>query len=139
MSKKIDLGGVGPPRDGEGRDNNPADAQQLDDTTATHAKSTTAPRQCGGDTVAQLRRRRAASCRLPSLDCGCRDPWPCTCTEPPLSEQWITAARFAALHILDAGEIPLLEIETLRALYRRGGMDRSLAEMLHAATGGEIR
>ena len=39
----------------------------------------------------------------------------------------------------DRGQIPLLELEVLRALRRRGGLDRALAEMLHAATGGEIR
>jgi hypothetical protein len=50
----------------------------------------------------------------------------------------IDAGRDAALHILAAGEIPLLDIETLRALYRRGGMDRALAQMLHAATGGAV-
>jgi len=33
--------------------------------------------------------------------------------------------------------IPLLPIEVLRALYRRGGDDRALAIELHAATGGE--
>jgi hypothetical protein len=72
------------------------------------------------------------------LDCGCRDPWPCRCTEPPLTDQMIDAGRDAALHILDRGEIPLLEIEVLRALYRRGGVDRGLAEMLHAAIGGVL-
>jgi hypothetical protein len=73
------------------------------------------------------------------LDCGCGpDPLSCRCTEPPLSERMIDAGRDAAVHILNIGEIPLLEIETLRALYRRGGTDRVLAEMLHAATGGAV-
>jgi hypothetical protein len=72
------------------------------------------------------------------LDCGCRDPWPCRCTEPPLSDRMIDASRDAARHLLDTGQIPLLELEVLRALYRRGRFDRALAEMLHAATGQEV-
>jgi hypothetical protein len=41
------------------------------DERSTKADSDTYP--------AQLRRRREASYRLPPLDCGCRDPWPCRC------------------------------------------------------------
>lgn len=84
----------------------------------------------------QLRGRRESSRRLVPLDCGCRDPWPCRCTDPPLSERMIDAGRDAAQHILDTGRVPLLEIEVLQALWRRGGADRALAEQLHAATGG---
>ncbi len=52
----------------------------------------------------------------------------------------IDAGRAAARHILDStGRVPLLEFEVLQALWRRGGEDRVLAEMLHAAAGGEIR
>jgi len=101
----------------------------------------TAPvvRQCESDAwLAGLHRRRSASPRLVPLDCGCRDPWPCRCSDPPLSERMVDAGRDAALHILDAGEIPLLEIEILQALYRRGGADRALAEQLHALTGGVV-
>jgi DNA-binding MarR family transcriptional regulator len=47
----------------------------------------------------------------------------------------IDAGRDAALHILERGRIPLLEIEVLRALWRRGGGDRELAEKLHVLTG----
>ena len=105
-------------------------------------KSSGPVRQCHGDTVGlvglQLRRRRAASQRMVPLDCGCIDPWPCRCTEPPLSERMIDAGREAARHILEAGHLPLLELEVLQALWRRGGDDRALAEQLHAATGGRI-
>ena len=72
------------------------------------------------------------------LHCGCRDPWPCRCTEPPLSDRMIDAGREAALHILDTGKVPLLELEVLRALWRRGGDDRRLAEELHEMTGGQV-
>lgn len=84
-------------------------------------------------------RRHQAAQRTVPLDCGCRDPWPCRCTQPPLSDKFIDAGRDAALHLLDRGHIPLLEVEVLQALHRRGGFDRALAEMLHAATGGETR
>jgi hypothetical protein len=84
-----------------------------------------------------MKRRRATSRRLVPLDCGCRDPWPCRCTEPPLSERMIDAGRDAALHVLNTGNVPLLEIEVLRALYRRGGDDRALAVELHALAGRE--
>lgn len=86
----------------------------------------------------QLERRREAARRLPSLDCGCPDPWPCACTQPPLSEQMIDAGRDAALHFLRLNHVPILGIEVLRALYRRGGLDRELAEHLHSATRGAL-
>jgi hypothetical protein len=44
----------------------------------------------------------------------------------------------AARHILAVGEVPLLPLEVLCALWRRGGHDRALAEQLHAATGGQV-
>jgi hypothetical protein len=34
--------------------------------------------------------------------------------------------------------VPLLELEVLRALYRRGGADRELADLLHQLTRGEV-
>lgn len=83
-----------------------------------------------------LKRRRDGAQRLVPLDCGCRDPWPCRCTEPPLSERWIDAGREAALDLLAVGMMPMLEIEVLRALHRRGGRDRVLAQRLHQASGG---
>ena len=85
-----------------------------------------------------LRRRRAASRRLPPLDCGCPDPWPCRCTEPPLTAHRVDSGRDAALHVLAGGHVPLLELEVLRALYRRGGADRELADLLHQLTRGEV-
>ena len=72
------------------------------------------------------------------LDCGCRDPWPCRCSEPPLSEKMIDAGREAALHLLDSGHVPVLKFEVLQALWRRGGRDRELAELLHHACGEAI-
>lgn len=104
----------------------------------TNKSDTNRPsRLCGADTVSQERRRRHASRRLPSLDCGCSDPWPCQCNEPELSERAIDGWRDAALHVLRTGHMPLLPLEARRALWRRGGADRVLAELLHDACGGE--
>lgn len=50
----------------------------------------------------------------------------------------VDAGRDAARHLLDRGYVPLLELEVLRALYRRDGDDRALAEWLYAATDGEV-
>ena len=87
---------------------------------------------------AALRRRQAASRRLFALECGCRDPWPCRCGQPPLSQQWVDAGADAARHILGSiGCVPLLEHEVVQALYRRGGHDRQLAQELNTLAGGE--
>jgi hypothetical protein len=50
----------------------------------------------------------------------------------------IDAGRDAAQHVLNTGNVPLLELEILRALYRRGGDDRAFAEELHLLTGQAI-
>lgn len=80
---------------------------------------------------AQLRARRTAAGRQPPLDCGCRDPWPCRCsTEQPPSDQALDGWVAAALHVLDTGQIPVFPREVCRALWRRGGPDRALAELV---------
>lgn len=103
------------------------------------------PRICPTDVAGQLRARRGASQRMVSLDCGCptgphSDPLSCLCTFPPLTEHqldgWANTAR-DLLRLPDV--VPLLPIEVLRALYRRGGADRALAERLHRLTGGVVR
>lgn len=83
-------------------------------------------------------RRHDAAARLVSLDCGCPDPWPCRCSEPPLSDRMIDGGRDAALHVLSVGQVPLLAAEILQALWRRGGADRELAELLHRMTEGQV-
>lgn len=126
----------GPPEKEDG----PGTKSEATTTAAKHADSrndTALPRQCAADTR-PWRQRRQASYRLIPLDCGCRDPWPCRCTVPPLSDKTVDAGRAAALHVLDQGRVPLLELEVLRALYRRGGLDRQLAEQLHRLTGGAV-
>jgi hypothetical protein len=88
--------------------------------------------------VAGWKRRRRAARRVAPLDCGCPDPWPCRCSLPPLSDKMIDAGRDAALHVLASGNVPLLEYEVLQSLWRRGGEDRELAELLHAMTDGAL-
>src|SRR4051812_46359880 len=88
--------------------------------------------------VAGWKRRQHAARRVAPLDCGCTDPWPCRCSEPPLSDRMIDGGRDAALHFLESGRIPLLKIEVLQALWRRGGHDRELAGLLHKLTDGQV-
>lgn len=109
-----------------------------EDRATSTPPSATAESICTADILAQLRRRRRAAERLPLLDCGCADPWPCRCTTPPLTDRDVDNWRDAAGHVMDTGKVPLLPVEVLRALYRRGGEDRALAERLHAATGGVL-
>lgn len=84
--------------------------------------------------ISQARRRRIAAARSVPLGCGCRDAWTCRCTKSGLTDEMIDAGRIAALHILAAGQLPILRPDILRALYRRGGQDRQLAERLHILT-----
>lgn len=93
--------------------------------------------------VRQRQRRRATSQRLVPLDCGCpqgrhSDPISCLCTNPPLSTAALDGWRDAAEHVLSAGQIPLLPLEVRRSLWRRGGRDREIAELLHDACGGVV-
>lgn len=84
-------------------------------------------------------RRRSAAQRMVPLECGCQpDPWLCRCTEPPLSDMAIDGWSDAARHVLAVGRMPLVPLEVRRALYRRGGADRELAQTLHAGCGGAI-
>lgn len=84
-------------------------------------------------------RRYDAAVRLARLDCGCADPWTCRCTDPPLTQRAVDGYRDAARYVMDTtGCTPLIPVEVLRALFRRGGGDRALAEQLHAAVGGVI-
>lgn len=88
--------------------------------------------------VCELRTRREASRRMVSLDCGCADTWPCRCTQPPLSDRAVDSYRDAAQHILSSGMCPVIPIEILRALYRRGGDDRGIAMEIHERSAGVV-
>ena len=83
------------------------------------------------DLHAQLRRRGVAASRSVPLHCGCRDPHACRCTPPPPSAVMVDAGAAAAAHLLAHKLMPLLDIDTLRALWRRGGADRALVAQLN--------
>jgi hypothetical protein len=87
-------------------------------------------------------RRREAALRLPPIGrCGCtRDPEldRHRCGARPLSEKMVDAGAATAKHFLEIGFVPLLELDVLRALYRRGGDDRALARELHELAGGVV-
>jgi hypothetical protein len=129
---------LGPPggQDGSGPAP-PGEPGHHDSATAKppNTSQNSAPRrQCDSDA---MRRRRQASYRLPPLDCGCRDPWPCRCDRPPLSQKIVDAGAQAAQHLRDCGLPPLVDVETRRALWRRGGDDRRLARELYGLCGGD--
>lgn len=88
--------------------------------------------------VRDLHRRRGASQPMVPLDCGCRDPWPCRCIQPPLSEHALDGWRRTARHVLATGHIPVVPLEVRRALWRGKGADRRLAELLHQGCGGVV-
>ena len=119
--------GTGPPRRQRPDTDAGAAGGRCEDQPKRNAEACTS--------VQQLRRRRAASWRLPLLDCGHADPLDCRHTERPPSEKMFDAGREAAEHLLGHGLTPLLSVETRRALWRRGGDDRALVEELHALTG----
>lgn len=72
------------------------------------------------DYTTGLRRRRAASCRLPVLECGHRDPWTCTCHNAELN---VDSAVAAAHHLRAHGLQPLFGVAAARALWRGGHRD----------------
>ena len=104
----------GPPRYDEGLATpSQTDVQEVDNHTNV-AKYT-----------AGLRRRRAASYRLPVLESGRRDPWYYDHPGQP-SEKMVTAYRDAVLFVFDAGMTPAAFVPEMRALWRRGGDDQRL-------------
>jgi hypothetical protein len=54
-----------------------------------------------------------------------------------MSDRWVDAGAATARHFLEIGYPPLLEIEVVRALWRRGGDDRQLARELYELVGGD--
>ncbi|WP_254072914.1 hypothetical protein [Rhodococcus rhodochrous] len=81
----------------------------------------------GTSVKAQLARRRSAIHRLPPLECGCVDPWWHRCNEPGPSQRRTDALTAAAAHLLDVGLTPIMPVDDLRELWRRGGPERRLA------------
>lgn len=79
-----------------------------------------------GDTLAALRRRRSASRRLPPLDCGCRDPLPCRCDDPPLSDRIVDSYHDTVMHLRACGLLAAPRLPEMRVLWRRGDVERRL-------------
>jgi hypothetical protein len=78
--------------------------------------STTNRRQCAADTVAGLHRRRQASPRLVPMACGCPDPWPCCCRQPPLSDRTLEAWADTVAHLRSHGLTPIVPPAVRQAL-----------------------
>lgn len=75
----------------------------------------------------QLRQRRSASYRLPALNCGCRDPWPCRHPDDQVTDREVNGYRDAAQHLLAHGLTPVPNLPAMRAMWKRGGDQQRLA------------
>lgn len=80
--------------------------------------------------IEQLRRRRAATYRLPVLDCGHADPWTCRHDPVTVTDQYVDGYRNAAEHLLANGLTPAPNLIAMRAMWRRGGTDRDLVRAI---------
>lgn len=81
--------------------------------------------------IQQLRQRRAATCRLPVLDCGHHaDPWTCRHDPVTLTDQDVDGYRDAAQHLLACGLTPAPDLIAMRVMWRRGGADRDLVRAI---------
>lgn len=79
--------------------------------------------------IAGIRRRRAATYRLPVLNCGHADPWTCKCHDntDEATDQYIDGYRDAAQHLLAQGLTPAPNLPAMRGMWKRGGDDQRLA------------
>ena len=119
MSYQPSRDGLGPPRDDEGRaPTDPADVKVDNHTNATDATAI----------AVQLRRRRAASYRLPVLDSGRSDPWHYDPPEP--SERTAEGYYATAQHLLAAGLLPAPNVPAMRVMWRRDVEQRELARLI---------
>jgi hypothetical protein len=89
--------------------------------------TTTASSDVTGIAV-QLRRRRAASYRLPVLDSGHADPWFYDDIEP--SERTADGYYAAAQHLIAAGFLPAPNIPAMRLMWRRDDEQRELVRYI---------
>lgn len=83
-------------------------------TTSTHHST-----DGSADYIHGLRRRRAASWRIPPLVCGHVDPWTCDHKTEPTGVE-VDGAASAAAHLRALGFAPVFPVTMCRALYRRG-------------------
>jgi hypothetical protein len=76
--------------------------------------------------------RHAAATRLRPLACGCVDPWLHRCRDATALTEGSLDGWADALGTLTGLDFtPLAPVEVLRALWRRGGSDRRLAQAVH--------
>uniref|UniRef100_A0A5Q5BKW4 Uncharacterized protein n=2 Tax=unclassified Mycobacterium TaxID=2642494 RepID=A0A5Q5BKW4_MYCSS len=101
------------------------------DVTTAEANRKPEPHHAAGtaDYIAGLRRRRAATYRLPVLACGCADPWTCRhhTKHGSVTDQFVDGYRDAAEHLLASGLTPPPNLPAMRAMWKRGGHDQRLA------------
>jgi hypothetical protein len=98
----------------------------------------------GHELLAQLQRRHAAAKRIPGTDplspaerpLGREREHPRSNVDPPLTSHQLDSWAIVARHVLDAGYMPLVPLDVRRSLWRRGGTDRRLAELLQRGCGG---
>jgi hypothetical protein len=64
------------------------------------------------------------------LECGRPDPW--NYDELPLTDKQVKGARAAAEHLLACDLTPLMDVDTLRALWRAGHRELA-AELARSA------
>lgn len=97
---------------------------------ADHTTNTTSRHQETGSAeyIAGLRRRRAATYRLPQLECGCVETWPHKCDSQEPSEQSVDGYAAAARHLLDYSLLPAPQLAEMRRLWNRKGRDRQLVQ-----------
>jgi hypothetical protein len=99
---------------------------------ATNTSHTTSSHDATGHShyIAGLRRRGAVARRLTILPCGCSDPWNHHChnaTRQP-TEREVDGYGAAVAHLYGQGLTPAPQLDELRALWRRGGVERRLAQ-----------
>jgi hypothetical protein len=86
------------------------------------------PGDLGRMTLADTRRRRAASRRIePLACCACVDPWMCRCHDGPASDQQLDGYAEAAEHLLTHNLLPAPNVAAVRRMWRRGGQAQRLA------------
>lgn len=76
--------------------------------------------------LGQLRRRRAASCRMEPMPCGCVYPWTCRCYDGGPSERMVDGYRDAVLHLDALGLLAAPRIPEMRVMWARGGDSQRL-------------
>lgn len=114
----------------ETKENDPTVSGQAASNPFTASPRQEASRSSDDSAIPPHRRWARLVSRSLLLDCGCRED--CHC-EISLTDHELDGWAFAARTLLTtAGVQPAVPVEVLRALWRRGGEDRELVEILNA-------